>query len=260
LAVVTARAIVLAAVALVAAACVSSTSKPQAPSSKKEAAQYNMQLGISYLRQGDLRTAQAKLERAIADDDSLATAYSALGLVFERLGDREAAERNYRRAVSLAPSDPDALNALAIFICLEKDGTAEAMRYFERAIDVPLSRSFTNRAMLYTNAGICVKRADLARAETYFRTALAQDPGFREALLQLADVAYGRNNYLQSRAFLERYLSGGAATADALWLGVRVERALGENGMATRYAERLKKEFPESVQTRELFESERNAG
>lgn len=250
----------VAALAIAAAACVSSGNRETPVASKKEAAKYNMQLGISYLRQGDYRTAQAKLEKAIADDSSLATAHSALGLVYERLGDAAGAEKNYRRAVNLAPGDPDTLNALAVFLCLEKDESAEALRYFDKALGVPLSKTYSNKAMLYANAGLCSKRVDLARAESYLRSALASDPNYRDALLQLADVSFGRANYLQSRAFLERFLAGGTATPDALWLGVRVEKALGERTMAARYAERLKKEFPESAQTRQLFESERNAG
>jgi type IV pilus assembly protein PilF len=241
-------------------ACVSSSSKPMPAASKKEAAQYNMQLGISYLRQGDLQAAQAKLEKAVAADDSLATAHSALGLVYERLGDNAGAEKNYRRAVSLAPEDPDSLNALAVFLCLQKHDTADAMHYFDKALAIPLSKAYSNRAMLYTNAGICAKRVDMDKAEAYLRNALAADPGFNQALLQLADISFNRSNYLQSRAFLERFLAAGPATPDALWLGVRVEKALGETAAARAYGERLKREFPESVETRQLLESQRNAG
>jgi type IV pilus assembly protein PilF len=255
-----ARCVAVLAAASLAGACVSSVDKPASTESRKEAAQYNMQLGISYLRQGDLKTAQAKLEKAIADDDSLATAHSALGLVLERLGDAKGAEKNYRRAVGLAPEDPDTLNALGVFLCLEKDETQEAMRYFERALAVPMSKAYSNKAMLYTNAGLCAKRVDLPRAETYLRTALASDPTYKAALLPLADVAFGRSNYLQSRAFLERHLDAGPVTPDALWLGVRIERALGEGSAARAYGERLKKEFPTAVETRLLLESERNAG
>lgn len=249
----------LAALSLALAGCVSSGPRPTADS-RKEAAQYNMQLGISYLRQGDMKAAQAKLEKAIADDGSLATAYSALGLVFERLEDLPGAEKNYRRAVALAPDDPDALNALSVFLCLKKQETGEAMRGFEKALAVPLSKADANRAMINTNAGICAKRFDLARAEEYLRAALAVDPGYTGVLLQLADVAYARGNHLQARAFLERYLASGPTTPDALWLGVRTERALGGAAAARSYAERLKKDFPASVQTRELLESERDAG
>jgi len=45
-----------------------------------------------------------------------------------------------------------------------------------------------------------------------------------------------------------------------LWLGVRIEEALGEPEAAARYAALLKRAFPESVETRKLLERERNAG
>lgn len=255
-----ARTGLLATCALLLAACVTTSSKPTPKVSKKEAAKINMQLGITYLRQGDLKAAQSKLEKAVEEDDSLATAYWSLGLVFERLGDNRGAEKNYRHAVSLAPDDPDSLNALAVFLCLQKQETAEALRKFDKALAVPLSKTYSNKAMLYTNAGVCAKRVNMEEAEDYLRKALATDPDFKPALLQLADVAFNRSNYLQSRAFLERFLAGGPASPDALWLGVRVENALGEPTAARAYAERLKKEFPESVETRLLLESERHAG
>lgn len=243
---------------LASAGCTTGTTRSITPESREEAAQYNLQLGISYLRQGNLKVAQEKLEKAIADDSQLAMAYSALGLVFERLGDQAGAEKNYRRAVTLAPENPDALNALAVFLCLQKQNTSEAMRHFQRALAVPQSRAVTNQAMLYTNAGICAKRVDLARAEDYLRAALAVDPAYRDALLQLSEVALARNNPLQARAFLERYLAANAATADALWLGVRIERMLGEAKAAATYADQIKAQFPVSPEMRLLIESERH--
>jgi type IV pilus assembly protein PilF len=228
--------------------------------SPKEAAKFNMQLGVSYLRQGDLRQAQSKLEKAVEQDPALATAHSALGLVYERLGDFAGAEQHYRRAVSLRPDDPDNLNGLAVFLCDQRKKPDEAMGYFQRALAVPLTRKDYNRAMMLTNAGVCAKRSDLARAEDYLRQALAMDPGYNEALLQLADVAYERGNYLQARAFIERYLAAAPVSAAALWLAVRIERALGAEQPSRRYGERLRTEFPDSAETRLLLEQQRNAG
>ena len=246
--------------ALVLAACVTTSSHPKPPASDKEAAQFNMQLGVSYLRQGELKTAQAKLEKALSQDSSLATAYSALGLVFERLGDNAGAEKNYRQAVSLEPSNPDTLNALAVFLCQRKLEPTEALRLFDKALAVPLSKADANRAMLNANAGLCAKRVDLGRAEEYLRAALVADPSYTDALVQLADVSFSRGNYLQSRAFLDRYLAAGRATPDALWLGVRIEKAQGNAAAAQGYASRLKAQFPEAEETRLLLESERRGG
>jgi type IV pilus assembly protein PilF len=256
-----ARCLAAATLAALLAGCVTGSSRPPpAAASKKEAAQYNMQLGISYLRQGDYKAAQGKLEKAVAEDGSLVPAWLGLGLVLERLGDPEGAEKNYRRALGLDGSNPDALNALAVFLCLQKSEPEEAMRYFDKAIAVPLAKADANKAMLYANAGTCAKRLDLERAEAYLRQSIATDPGYRDALLQLADVSFARGNPLPARAFLERYLAAGSATADALWLGVRIEKALGEARAAADYGARLKQEFPASVEYRQLLESERRGG
>jgi len=229
-------------------------------SSDTEAAQLNLELGIGYFRQGDMQSAQRKLEKAVEQDPELISAHTSLGLVYERLGDIEGADRHYRRSVQIAPQDPDALNALAAYLCRSPDGRREALVYFDRAISVPLSKQESNKALLNTNAGICAKPFDLERAENYLRAALANDEEFFEALIQMADVAYQRGNHLQSRAFLERYIGKVEPSSAVLWLGVRIENALGDAAAANKYGQRLKRDFAESVETRLLLEQERNAG
>ncbi len=247
------RGVVLCILILAAAACVTTSSRPTpVPGPAGEAAEYNLQLGISYLRKGNLQAARQKLERALEQDPDLATAHAALGIVFERLEDPEGAERHYRRAVDLNSSDPDNLNALAVFTCSRKQDPQAALKLFDRAIAIPLSVSAANRPMLYTNAGTCAKSVDLARSEAYLRGALAEDPLFPDALFQLADVTLERGNAFQSRGFLERYLARVKATSAALWLGVRIEQALNDRAAAARYGEQLRREFPEAVETRLL--------
>lgn len=226
----------------------------------QEAADLNVQLGVGYLRQGDLKAAQSKLEKAVELEPDNVTAHRALGLVYERLGDVAAAERQYRKAVSLAPGDPEALNSLAVFLCGKDQTREEALEKFDRAIAVPQSKQYSNKAMLNTNAGVCAKPRDLALAENYLRTALAFNSTFPDALLQMADVAYQRQNYLQARAFLQRYSDVAAASPAVLWLSFQVETAMGDLKAADEAAQTLRREFPESVETRLLLERERNAG
>lgn len=244
------------------AGCVTETTsgRQQPQEQPEEAADLNVQLGVSYLRQGDLQAAQAKLEKAVDLDPENATAQRALGLVYERLGDSAGAARHYQRAVALAPEDPEALNSLGVFLCRSARTRDEALEQFDRAIAVPQSKYFSNKAMLNTNAGVCAKNKDLARAEDYLRRALAFDPQFPDALLQMADVAFQRENYLQARAFLQRYTAVAEASPDMLWLSFQVETAMGDRKAADDAARILREDFPESVQTRRLLERERNAG
>ncbi len=250
--------------ALLAAAltgCVTESSGRQSvEASDAEAAEINLQLGVGYFRQGDLQSAQAKLEKAVAQDAKLVPARTALALVYERLGDIEGAERQYRQAVAIAPRDPDALNSMGQFLCRQQGRQGEALDYFNRALSIPLSEQYYNKAMVYTNAGVCAKRTDLKQAESYLRSAIANDSRYTEALLQLADVSYQQGNYLPARAFVQRYLADAPASPSALWLGLRVETALGDISAADAYAARLKTDFPESVETRSLLERERDAG
>ena len=223
----------------------------------KEAAQINQELGIAYLRQGNYELARLKLEKAVNDDPRLATAHSALGLVYERLGAIDEAEDEYRRAARLAGDDPSVLNALGVFLCLRRNEPDDALRYFDRALKYPL---YPNRVMLFTNAGVCARKVDLKMAEDYFRQGLALDPTSSELLLQLSDVSFRQGNYLQSRGFLERYITTIGVSPAVLWLGVQIETALGDARAAEIYGQRLKSEFPISVETRMLLEQERDAG
>jgi type IV pilus assembly protein PilF len=251
----------LAVLTLTVSGCITTSSRPVSPeTSSKDAALYNVELGISYLRQNNLQAAREKLERAIREEPNLARAHAALGIVYERLEDPKGAEREYRRAVDLDGMDPDSLNALAIFTCSYKKKPDEALKLFDRAIAVPLSVKDANRPMLYTNAGTCAKGINLALAEKYLRAALAQDPQFRDALFQMADVSLEQRNALQARGFLERFLAQGKATPAALWLGVRIEESLGDAKAAGRYGDQLSREFPESTETRLLFEQSRSRG
>jgi len=249
--------VIIALLGLALAGCVTTTTGSQpVPSSPKDAAEYNMQLGIGYLRQGKPQLARAKLESAIKLDPSLATAHAALGVVFERLEDPAGAERHYKRAVDLAPQNPDNLNALAVFTCQRKRDPREALRLFDRALAIPLSVSAANRAMLNTNAGTCAKSIDLLLAERYLRTALMENPNYADALFQLAEITLEGGAALQARAFIERYLDIAPPSAAGLWLAVRIERALDDPAAANRYAQALQKQFPGSGEARQLAGSQ----
>ena len=76
----------------------------------------------------------------------------------------------------------------------------------------------------------------------------------------MADLEYHQTDYMSARGFLARYLEVARTNAASLWLGVRIERGLGNNAAAQHYAQRLKTEYPSAAQTKELLESERNPG
>ncbi len=246
------------AVLLTLAGCVATTDNPKAnKGSDEDAALYNTQLGVQYMRQGKLERAMEKFQRALEQDPNRADTHQAIAVLYERIGETDKADTHYRRALRLEGDSPEILNAYGAFLC-NQGRRKEGQGYFERAALTPL---YSTPAAAFTNAGVCARADERPEdAEQYFRRALAVDPRFVEALLQMASLTYEQGYYLQTRAFVERFLQTSKATPDVLWMGFLSEREMGNSQAAARYAEELKSKFPESVQTRRLLELESNAG
>jgi type IV pilus assembly protein PilF len=225
-------------------------------SDKEEAARLNLELGLGYLRQSNYNEARIKLERSISEQSDNPTAHRALGLVYERLDDIKGAEKEYRIAVSQAPEDADALDQLAAFLCGQGE-QKEALKLFDKAVTIPL---YQDRHRILTNAGTCAKQTDLPRAQAYFRQALALRPNYPEALLQLGEISFMEQNYIQARAFVSRYMAASPPNALVLWLGYRTETALRDFDAANSFADQLLKGFPDSSEATLLQEQRRNAG
>lgn len=227
-----------------------STNTPVAES-PTNAATFNVQLGANYLRQGDLQLAKEKIDKALEQDDSLPLANTYAGLLYDRLGDADKAAFHYHRALKLAPEDSVTLNLYGAFLCRNGD-IEKAEEYFLAATRDPLYRT---PEVPLTNAGVCLAREQqFSRAEAYFRRALDNNASYPDALWQMARLSYDRGLMLQARAFFQRYAAAEALTAEALWLGVRIENQLDDRASAERYAQRLLDQYPDSREARMLLE------
>ena len=110
--------------------------------------------------------------------------------------------------------------------------------------------------LAYNNAGLCMLTAGREdKAETYFRSALERSPRLPAALIGMSQICYDTSRFLPARAYLQRYQEVARLNSKALWLGVRIERKLGDNNSANRYATKLRRQFPDSHETRELESS-----
>ena len=223
----------------------------------ERAAEINLELGIEHLRKGNLQQAKDKIDRALEQNPRYGRAHLVAGMLYNRLGDQSKAESHFERAVSLEPKNPEFKNNYAVYLCQQKKYERGQKIALEAAAD-PL---YKTPEVAFLNAGNCALQAgNMKDAEVSLRKALDVKPRFSEALFQMADLEYRQTEYMSARAFLERYLEVGRTSPDTLWLGVRIERGLGNNAQAQHYAQRLKSEYPSAAQTKELLESERNPG
>lgn len=209
-------------------------------------------LGVEYMREGQLEVALEKLKYALHMDPRNAAGHNAIAVLYERLGKTELASEHYHRALSLDASSPFIHNAYGAFLCTRKQFT-EADAHFRQAAEYPLNRA---PEVALTNAGSCALQVpDADRAETYFRSALQKNPEFAPALRQMVQISLDKQAYLSSRAYLQRYLAVAKHTAQTLWLGILTERKLGDQDAVASYELLLRADFPDSEQARQLEES-----
>lgn len=122
-----------------------------------------------------------------------------------------------------------------------------------KAVANPL---YANAENGYYNVGVCAMQGGkLEQADGYFRKALEINGQMAPALLQMADVSLQLQRAPQAHAYLQRYSAMAQLNARALWLGVRIERELGDRDAEASYALQLDKNFPDSSQTKLLLES-----
>jgi len=222
----------------------------------KRAAEANAQLALTYLKQGDLVAARDKIEKALKQNPNTPETQMAAGFVYDRLGETRKASEHFEKAVKLDRDNADVLNNAAVFECRKGD-KKKGVEYFLRAAESPLYRT---PEVAYSNAGRCARADGKPKdAEKYYRQSLAIRPDQPETLLELADLLHETGSNMPARAFLQRHAAAAPATAESLWLGYRVETALGDRAAAEDYARRLRRDFAISPQAGLLDEAERTS-
>jgi type IV pilus assembly protein PilF len=239
------------------AACVTTGKTGNQRASDDDAAVANMNLGAGYLRQGKYDLAIERLQRALTQDPRLAEAHSTIAIAYDRIGSVEDAEAHYRRATQLDPNDASAANNYAVFLC-RQDRWPDAEPYFQRAAD---TRDYTTPEVALANAGLCARSAGATeKAAEYFRAALTRNPTFPDALSNMMEMAYQSGNFMQARAFVQRYLDSQPPTAPVLWMCFNVERELSNPEGADRCATQLRAGFKGSSELAQLEEQQRRNG
>ncbi len=147
-------------------------------------------------------------------------------------------------------------NNYAVFLC-RQGRWSDAEPHFRRAANNSRNKG---PEVALTNAGQCAWNAGNAEAaEEYFRRALERNPRYADALLWMLELEYGRGNYLQARAFMQRAFEVREPEARELLMCFNVEQALDNPEGAADCAQALRENFPRSTELAQLRELERDA-
>lgn len=218
----------------------------------KKAAQLNAELGLNYMVQGKNEMAMDKLLKAIEYDSRSVEAHHYIAELYRRLDRRDKAADHFRRAADLAPDDSAIQNNYGVFLCAEKRYDEGAKRLL-KAVENPV---WPGRDQAYENLGQCQQdKGDMVKAEHYYREALKVNVNLPKSLLAMAGISLQQGNHISARAFLQRYAAVAQHTPRSLWLGIQIERVLGDRNALSSYGMSLRNNFPTAEETQLYLKS-----
>lgn len=212
-------------------------------------ARAHVELGAAYLQQGKYEIALSEFNEATQIDPNYAPAYNGLGLVYAALGEDVKADAGYKKAIQLQPRSSESHNNYGSFLCSRKRYD-ESIKHFLEAVKNPL---YSTPNLAYANAGICsARKNDIKSAEIYLTKALELQPLTHSAATQLAEIQFNRGDAPAAKQTLQNALVA-SPSAETLWLGIKIERVLGDKDNVSSYALQLRRQYPNSEQTRLLL-------
>lgn len=217
-----------------------------------DVAQANLDLAIAYLQRGNYNNALTNLEKAREAAPDHPATYNVFGLLYQQIGDAKKAEENFKRALRLDSNDSSTLNNYGNLLC-RQDRLEEAVATFTKAAKNPL---YVSPEIAITNAGLCLyNHQKKDEAKEYFQQALQINPQVPLALIKMCEFALDDFNYLSARAYMQRYQQVSRHTARSLWLGIQIEREMGDKDAVSSYVLLLKNSFPDSDEAAIVRES-----
>ena len=209
----------------------------------RKRAAIRLQLAVNYYQDGKFSVALDELKEALRLDPNFADAHNVLALVYMELHENGLAEQSFQRALQLEPSNSDLNNNYGWYLC-QNGREKEALTYFENALKNPL---YLQPAKPLQNAGVCaLKMGNQAAAEGYFRRSFEIDPKGAVSAYNLALIYYTRKDLPRARFYANQVNNGAAPTAASLWLGIRIERRLGDRTNQLALESQLDRLFADS--------------
>lgn len=217
--------------------------------SPQQRAQLRTDLAAGYYERGQMGVALEELAEAVRLDPNNARAYNIFGLIHAVLGEDAKAEQNFQKALALAPNDSEIRHNWGWYLCTHgkpRDSIAE----FEAALRNPLYR--TPEIALVNAARCSISVGDVKAAETYYRRALAAAPNDSNTLYGLASLAYKGARYAEARNWMKLALGRPNPPPEMLYLGMCIERNLGDRQAELSYVSQLRNRYPEAPETRAI--------
>ncbi|CBL45759.1 Putative pilus assembly protein [gamma proteobacterium HdN1] len=236
--------------ALTLSACViESTTDPMAKNRDEgKALRAYVQLGMAYIQDREMTQASRVLNKAAkinSDDAALNNAYGLFYLLEE---DNKKAEEHFLRAIRSDAEFSAAYNNYATLL-YNAGRYAEAVKYLKVATR---QYRYDRRFQIYESLGNCyIQLNEQDKAEHAYLKALQLFPRLPNSMLGLAELYLEKGNYALSKQYLTQHEAIAKPSAKQLWVGIRLQRQLGDVDKLASYELALRRLFPGSPEYRE---------
>jgi len=212
-------------------------------SNSRKRARIRLELALGYFEQGKTTIALDELKQAIAIDPNFSDSHNLRGLIYMRLNDFAIAQESFNRALTIKPGDPNVLHNIGWLKCQQTLYT-QAVDYFEKALAQP---QYGERAKTWMTQGLCQVRAGLLKdAQASLLKAYEFDAANPVTGYNLARVLYQQNEFSRAQFYIRRLNNSQLANAESLWLGIKVEKRMGNTEAIQQLAGQLEKRFAQS--------------
>jgi type IV pilus assembly protein PilF len=209
----------------------------------RKRARIRLELAVGYYNDGKTTIALDELKQSIIADPTLLEAHNLRGLIYMRLNDLGLAEESFRKALQIDPQAASVEHNYGWLLC-QQGRMPESFRHFQAAIANP---GYADKAKSLMALGVCQsKSGQKVEAEATLQKAFELDAANPVIGYNLALLLYQRGELARALFYIRRINNGEFANSESLWLGIRIERKLGNTEAASQLGLQLKKRFPQS--------------
>ena len=207
------------------------------------------QMAVEYLKSGDLDAAKRVLDEALALSSRDSQANMMMGVLLQQEGSKvnlDKAEGYFKRAIASDPKNAQARNNYGTYL-FQVARYNDAIQQFQIA---GTTLGYDQRSRALENMGRSyLKLNDVANAEKSFNQALQANRDSYISMLELAELAYLKQDFPAATRMYEQFVrvvGQKNQNARALWVGIRLARADGDQMGVQVLVNQLRALFPES--------------
>ncbi len=212
----------------------------------RKLAKIRFELASGYYANGQISIALDELKQSINADPGLFEAHNLRGLIYMQLNDPKMAEDGFRRALAVNPQAATVQHNFAWLLC-QQGRMSESYKFFQTAIATP---NYSERPKTWMMFGICQSKAgSYPEAVQSLTRAHELDPANPVVIYNLALTLTMSGEWDKAKEYIRRVNNGEFANAESLWLGIKIERFLGNKTAVSQLGAQLLKRFAQSKES-----------